>query len=310
MLVAAPARWDEACFSIPAVRALIASGPGVGILCPEEQMSLWQSLPVVSVIGVPQNARAKPIAARIDSSWQAAWLWEEGPLADAIVRAKVPRRLGPAVGKLTKMLTHPLDARVGPLDHRVRHYLATVESAGMTTGHADFFRPLEITAPTTPRSVLLIPDSDFGPSHEWNPSGWLEVIDHLSQRNCHVAIAIHRGGRCLGEQLVAQRGDQVTAVAIPALAEALPKLATHALTIAADGSLPHLAAYAGCTCITLFGPNDPQWKRPLGKHHAIVRRQVECAPCLLAKCPLDLRCQRELTPSAVVAWIDAKLESI
>jgi ADP-heptose:LPS heptosyltransferase len=75
--------------------------------------------------------------------------------------------------------------------------------------------------------------------------------------------------------------------------------------IAADGSLPHLAAHAGATCVTLFGPNDPVWKRPLGKRHAVVRRHVECAPCLLGKCPLDGRCQRELEADRVWAAIEA-----
>ena len=32
-MVAAPERWDETCFAVPAVRALVASGLGVGILC-------------------------------------------------------------------------------------------------------------------------------------------------------------------------------------------------------------------------------------------------------------------------------------
>jgi heptosyltransferase-2 len=76
-------------------------------------------------------------------------------------------------------------------------------------------------------------------------------------------------------------------------------LAAYGFVIAADGSLPHLAAHVGATCVVLFGPNDPAWKRPLGRRHAIVRRDVECAPCLLAKCPLDLRCQIELESERV-----------
>jgi ADP-heptose:LPS heptosyltransferase len=82
----------------------------------------------------------------------------------------------------------------------------------------------------------------------------------------------------------------------------------HGLVVAADGSLPHLAAHVGSTCVTLFGPNDPAWKRPLGKRHAVVRRHVECAPCLLAKCPMDLRCQKELEAERVWIALRGKLE--
>lgn len=89
------------------------------------------------------------------------------------------------------------------------------------------------------------------------------------------------------------------------LAGALPQLAVQELTVAADGSLPHLAAHAGSTCVTLFGPNDAAWKRPLGKRHKVVKRHVECAPCLSAKCLLDGRCQAELEVARVLAAISS-----
>jgi ADP-heptose:LPS heptosyltransferase len=84
-------------------------------------------------------------------------------------------------------------------------------------------------------------------------------------------------------------------------------LAGYRLVIAADGSLPHLAAHAGATCVTLFGPNDPVWKRPLGRRHTVVCRHVECTPCLLGKCPLDMRCQRELATDRVWAAVRKQL---
>jgi ADP-heptose:LPS heptosyltransferase len=91
------------------------------------------------------------------------------------------------------------------------------------------------------------------------------------------------------------------------LGSTLPALAAHRFVIATDASLPHLASHLGGTCVTLFGPNDPAWKRPLGRRHVIVRRHVECAPCLLAKCPMDLRCQLELLHDRVWQAICGKL---
>jgi hypothetical protein len=34
---------------------------------------------------------------------------------------------------------------------------------------------------------------------------------------------------------------------------------------------------------------------------------VECAPCLLAKCPMDMRCQNELSVDRVWSVIQEKL---
>jgi ADP-heptose:LPS heptosyltransferase len=121
----------------------------------------------------------------------------------------------------------------------------------------------------------------------------------LIESGRRVTVAGIDSRRGLGRFLAQNLGDSVEFLQAAPLAGALPLLAAHRSVVAADGSLPHLAAHAGATCITLFGPNDPAWKRPLGRRHAVVRRHVECAPCLLAKCPLDQRCQNELDTDRV-----------
>jgi ADP-heptose:LPS heptosyltransferase len=306
MLVAAPERWDEACFAVPAVRALMLSGLKTGVICLPEQRDFWKTLPGLEVIEVPRKARL--LAPALAGKWQAALLWEDGIAAEAAVMAKVPRRLGPAAGKLVRKLTHPLTNTPGPLDHRVRFYLSALEEMGVTTADPEFFNPADIGVAPVGQAVLLSPESDYGPSHEWPLERWLEIARKLMDDGVRVTVAgIDGRRRGLAESLVSQLGDGVEFFRAVPLAGALPLLAVHARVIAADGSLPHLAAHVGATCITLFGPNDPQWKRPLGKRHAVVRRHVECAPCLLAKCPLDMRCQRELEVDRVWAAICEKL---
>jgi ADP-heptose:LPS heptosyltransferase len=208
---------------------------------------------------------------------------------------------------LKKQLTHPLGFSTGPLEHRVRFYLSAVEEMGIHTTKPEFFAPASVGIAPINGAVLLSPDSDFGPSHEWSLEGWLEIAGNLIEKNVRVTVAGIDGGRGLGETLAAKLGDTAKFFHATPLAEVLPRLAEYELCVAADSSLPHLAAHVGTTCITLFGPNDPAWKRPLGRRHAVVRRHVECAPCLLAKCPLDRRCQNELTPARV--W-SAMLEKL
>jgi len=307
LLIAAPERWDEACFAVPAVRAIRASGLSVGVICREEKQDFWHTLPDVEVIGYSQKTKAKQLIAQIGADWQASLVWEPGMVADAVVLARVPRRLGPDDRKLNKRLTHPLGFSTGPLEHRVRFYLSAVEEMGVHTTKPEFFAPTSVGIAAANGTVLLSPDSDFGQSHEWSLEGWLEIAGNLIEKNCRVTVAGIDGERRLGETLAAKLGDAAKFFHATPLAGALPKLAEYSLCIAADGSLPHLAAHVGATCLTLFGPNDPAWKRPLGRRHAMVRRHVECAPCLLAKCPLDRRCQNELTPARVWSAVLEKL---
>ena len=297
--MAAPERWDEACFAVPAVRALVASGLATGILCAESQQEFWQTVAGLTVIGFPLKSKAKLVAAKLSGNWQASLAWETGLPAEAFKLAGIPRRLGPDERKLKKLLTHPLGFAAGPLEHRVRHYLAAVEELGIETGQAEFFAPAVLGVEPVAGAVLLCPDSDFGPSHEWLLERWIEIAARLIDAGNRVTVTSVDGSRGLGKILAARLGDGVKFVQASPLAGCLPLLAVHGFVIAADGSLPHLAAHVGATCVTLFGPNDPAWKRPLGRRHAVVRQHVECAPCLLPKCPLDLRCQNELATDRV-----------
>ena len=307
MLVAAPERWDEACFAVPALRAMVASGLAVGILCPIEQRDFWKMIEGLVVIDFPLRAKSKSVAAGIRGDWQVSLAWEHGFAAEVFKIAEIPKRLGQDERKLKKLLTHPIGFAVGPLEHRVRYYLSAVEALGMEPGNAMFFTPLAIGIEPVKSAVLLCPGSDFGVSHEWPLDRWVEIGKKLLESGRQVTVAGVDGGRGMGKNLAEILGEGVEFFHAAPLTGVLPLLAVHGLVVAADGSLPHLAAHAGATCVVLFGPNDPAWKRPLGKRHGIVRRHVECAPCFLAKCPLDMRCQKELTVDRVWEVIQTKL---
>ncbi|MGL4400199.1 MAG: glycosyltransferase family 9 protein [Luteolibacter sp.] len=307
MLVAAPARWDEACFAVPAMRSMVASGLRTGILCPDEQKAFWSTLEGVAVLGFATREKVASVAAGISGNWEAALSWEAGFAAEVFKAAGIPKRLGVEERRFGKLLTHRLEFTVGPLEHRVRHYLAAVEELGIRTGRAEFFASAALGVEVMPGSILLCPESDFGANHEWPAGRWQEIGTALVQSGHRVAVISVKPGPSLAKTLAERLSGEVAQLQVVSLAEVLPTLAAYRWVIAADGSLPHLAAHAGATCITLFGPNDPAWKRPLGRRHAVVRHHVECTPCLLAKCPLDGRCQSEMKTARVLRAVSKKL---
>ena len=209
------------------------------------------------------------------------------------------KRIGPAEGKLAKQLTETLNNATHPTDHRVQFYLKAVEEMGIPTGKPEFFNPVQLEVSQQEDSLLLVPDSDFGPSHEWSRQRWQQLADKLVESHA-LTIGQIEGGRNLGAELAHQLGDAVPTGIINLREPQMDMIASHARVIAADGSLPHIASHLGSTCITLFGPNDAAWKRPLGKRHQVLRRHVECAPCFSFRCPLDKRCQKELEVAQVM----------
>lgn len=293
LLIASPARWDECCFSVPAVRALLESGWEIGLLCTPAQRTFWETLPGLRIVVVSEKESVRSLAKRLCGSWRSALVWEDGQPADAIRKAAIPRTIGPQGARWAKWLSHPLDLSQRPKEHRVEFYLSAARLLGRERLDPAWFAPVDGLVGERTDSLLLVPDSDFGPSHEWPLDCWRELARHLEESGRALQVADLSTGRGWGMQLARQLG-QDGAISIDVSASALSLLSGYRTLIAADGSLSHLASHVGVNCLTLFGPNEVSWKRPLGRRHLVLHRHVECAPCFLPRCPLDHRCQREL----------------
>jgi len=295
LLVAAPVEWREACLSVPAMRALKRLGLELAVLCPERQMEFWQASGFGQVTAYPDKASARQLAVGLKEA-KTTLAWEAGLAADAMAKAGIPRRLGPPAKGLVKRLTEPVavDGQAGPVEHRVRFYLSLVEKLGAQAMVAENFTPVVTGVPRAIERVLLVPDSDFGSHFEWPLERWEAVAKDLLGRGRQLRIATAGPrGAALAKAVPEATG---VALALPGLEE----LSSCGLCIAADGSVPHLAAQVGTTCVVLFGPGEPEWMRPLGRQHVIVRRKVECSPCHAPKCRMDLRCQHELEVAEVL----------
>ena len=63
-------------------------------------------------------------------------------------------------------------------------------------------------------------------------------------------------------------------------------LARCRLLVTNDTGPMHVADAVGTPVAAIFGPTDWRSTPPFGKNHAIVRKEIECAPCLKRICPL------------------------
>lgn len=293
LLVVAPSSWRDACFSLPATRAL-ADVTDVTVLCEARQESFW------SLAGFPEviahDGKPGTLASAVPDLPRAL-LWEGGAAAKACARADIPHRTGLPAPGLAKYLTHPLERTVvpGPPEHQVQRFLDTAAMLGARPNESRWFEPLATARDAG--TALIAPDSDFGTHFEWPLDRWIGLIGSIVPDPSRVRIA--RGP--LGGRVAAETGIGLAEVADPAEAGRFEWL------IGADASLPHVAAAFGTTCIVLYGPGDPRCIRPLGRRHAAIRRQVECSPCLADQCLLDGRCQSELEVGRVKRLITGYL---
>ena len=72
------------------------------------------------------------------------------------------------------------------------------------------------------------------------------------------------------------------------LAEAVAVLSEIDLLVANDMGLAHIAPAVGTKTLVIFGPTNERTTKPIGAE--IIRKNVECAPCMLRDCPIDHRC--------------------
>ena len=283
--IAAPVSWREACFSLPATRALSVLRP-LHVLCLDTQEGFWQAAGVGEVHLYQADAKPKALGRSLPPVKQCL-LWEEGVAADAMVAAKAKVRLGLPTGGLAKRLTDPVvvTRQPGPVTHQVRLFLELAEHLGAGPFEGHHFSPLQSPIARQPGSWLIAPDSDFGSHFNWPLDRWIGLLQELPFDRQFARVL---GNGPIATQLAAESGIELIAPLEPIQFGAFE----HCL--AADSSIPHLAAAFGVTCSVLFGPGDPERTRPLGKQHRPIRKKVECSPCLMDKCPLDLRCQQDL----------------
>ena len=295
LAIASPDSIAEACFSIPAVRGIQAVR--IVVVANRETAPLWRKVDKVSrVIEHSRSDSARKIRNLIRASnlnIESTIAWENSSAAQAFAKIGVENRLGFPNKKLVRYLTRSVGIaqKPGPIAHRVQSYLNFVKKLGFDPFHAAYFAPP--SRPQAPKLPILAisPGSDFGDAAEWPIDRFTELANEFSGK-FDLAIILHPDrpepaltlAKSLGKQVYSFEG-----------AELIDFLATCHGLIASDSSIPHLASFVGTPSLVFFGPNQPEWRRPLGKIHQVIYEHVACSGCLLNKCPLDHRCMTEIT---------------
>jgi heptosyltransferase-2 len=314
LAIASPESISEACFSVPAVRAVRNALPQgtIVVVANQDTAPVWRKVTEINLVIEHGSADSARKIARLlndhDVPFDSSIAWEDSPAAQAFAKVGIPQRFGYPSKKLAKSLTDPVEVvrKIGPIEHQVNHYLLFVEKLG-----AEPFTPSNFTAPPRPKPpqtflIAVAPGSDYGSASEWPLERFSEFVGELAN-HCDVAILPSPDQPGPAAALAKSLGDPTLNLELEGDA-LLDFLATCNGLIACDGSVPHLASFVGTPSLVFFGPNEPEWRRPLGRIHQILRHHVPCSGCLLNKCPLDHRCMDEITIPEALDEIRALFE--
>jgi heptosyltransferase-2 len=77
------------------------------------------------------------------------------------------------------------------------------------------------------------------------------------------------------------------------LSEATAILSICDLLVSNDTGPSHISAALGTKTIVIFGPTNPKTTHPIDAE--IIRKEVDCSPCMLRDCPIDHRCMTQIS---------------
>jgi len=239
--------------------------------------------------------------------FDAAILLQNAIEAAIIARlAGIPVRAGYSTDARGFLLTHPV-TRSGEIKkvHQTLYYLEMLEALGFrSSDRSARIVPAEQDRETARRRlgeygiagrrpiVGVAPGAAYGPAKRWFPERFAAVADRLiGTFSCPVLLFGGAGDRESTEavQAAAQKAF-IDIAGRTTLSETIALIACCDLFITNDSGLMHVAGALGVPTVAIFGSTNPVTTSPPGERSVIVRRAVDCSPCLKPECPTDFKC--------------------
>lgn len=148
-------------------------------------------------------------------------------------------------------------------------------------------------------TVALGVGSTNSRAKRWQAESYAKLNDLLQiELNVNVILVGAKDeAEVSGEVLAKSQKKPIILTGKTNLAEAVAVLSEVDLLVSNDMGLAHIAPATGTKTIVIFGPTNERTTQPIGSE--IIRKNVDCAPCMLRDCPIDHRCMTQISPEEV-----------
>ncbi len=231
--------------------------------------------------------------------------------------ARIPVRIGYKTDGRGFLLSHGLtfDDHIQK-QHHVYHFLHLLKSFGIES--KDHQQALQLTPAeiawatellTEQKWVAINPGAAYGSAKRWLPERFAAVGDRVAKQYGFNILLI--GGPAeadIGVEIEALMSVKpLNLIGKTTVREMMALVSLVRLMVTNDSGPMHIAAAFKRPIVAVFGSTDHKTTHPYGTPHRIVRKEFDCAPCLLRQCPIDHRCMVSVTADDVMAAI-AELE--
>ncbi|MBI2901446.1 MAG: lipopolysaccharide heptosyltransferase II [Planctomycetes bacterium] len=308
IVVKAPNWLGDAVMGLPALRSLRAMRPGarIAVLTKRGLADLYRCvtgadevLPYDTWLGAVRAVRGRfDVALLLPRSFSSALL---------AFTARIPRRIGYAGEGRSALLTDRVPRDPDLLRrHRVYYYHRLLSRLGTPPDP----EPPRLEVPEDARSwaderlprgplVAVNPGATYGAAKQWLPERFAEVGRRIAAR-ARVVIVGGPAEAALGARIAAEIPGAIDLSGRTSVSQLAAALARCRLFVTNDTGPMHVADALGVPVVAIFGPTDPVTTPPFGRGHAIIRKELECSPCLKRTCPLGHhRCMKSIATDEV-----------
>lgn len=223
----------------------------------------------------------------------------------------VPRRAGYTTDGRRLLLNYPVTVTAADkLMHHTDYYCQLLQRLGVSDGDKQLCLACTEDEQLWAASVLesdnviaINPGAAYGSAKRWLPERFAEVADTLASRyDAKIVLTGGPGEKEIGCEIAsAMSAPSVNMVGKTSVREMMALLAHSRLLVSNDSGPMHVASAFSVPIVAVFGSTDHTTTCPASQNVKIVRKQIDCAPCLLRQCPTDHRCMTAITTDDVLA---------
>ncbi|XOF32766.1 MAG: lipopolysaccharide heptosyltransferase II [Candidatus Electrothrix sp. YB6] len=159
--------------------------------------------------------------------------------------------------------------------------------------------------------IGLNPGAAYGPAKCWPAAKYAELAKRLARAtNGLIVIFGTAADQEAAAEIAASAGERVLDLTgKTSLAQALACIARCHVFVTNDSGLMHVAAALNTSLVAVFGSTDHIATGPFSEQATIVRRPVECSPCMKTHCPKGhFQCMENIAvhevEQAALGWLN------
>lgn len=230
--------------------------------------------------------------------------------------AGIPRRMGNKSDGRGILLTHGFSHKKTPIDHHhVDNYLRMLAHFGIsgttmqlslkTTDEEDAAMAQYLASEGIAAGDFIIginPGATFGSAKRWYPERFAVVAAKLSdQWGAKIVVTGGPDETGMANEITSTLAGKCLNMAGRTSVRQLVSLIKRCNFFISNDSGPmHIAAAFHVPTVAVFGSTDHRTTYPFSDNSIIVRKDVDCAPCLQRQCPSDHICMTAISVEDVV----------